>query len=133
DLIFPAFLFCMGMSVPFAIEKRFSKGDSVLEVIKHILYRTFALVLMGLCTLNSGGVAGGLSHQVIILLMVLSFFLCFAVYPDLSGKGKFFIYGAKLLGFAIIAFIIVYKDLNGKSFKVSWWGILALIGWTYAV
>lgn len=65
--------------------------------------------------------------------MVLSFFLCFAVYPDLSGKGKYFIYGAKLLGFAIIAFIIVYKDLNGKSFKVSWWGILALIGWTYAV
>lgn len=133
DLIFPAFLFCMGMSIPYAIENRLSKNNSLLDVILHISYRTIALIIMGLCTLNSGGVAGGLSHQTIILLMVLSFFLCFAVYPKTQGCKKHIINALRLAGLLIIAFIIIYKDINVKSFKVSWWGILALIGWTYAI
>ncbi len=133
DIIFPAFLFCMGMSVPHAIENRFSKGESILNIILHIAYRTIALVIMGLCTLNSGGVADGLSHQCIILLMILAFFLCLGVYPKPANSTKYIYSALKLIGLAIIAFIIVYKDLHGKSFKVSWWGILALIGWTYAV
>ena len=36
DTIFPAFLFCMGMSVSFAIQNRYRKGDTTLQVIAHI-------------------------------------------------------------------------------------------------
>ena len=45
DIIFPAFLFCVGMSVPFALENRFKKGENYLQVITHILIRTFSLVV----------------------------------------------------------------------------------------
>ena len=33
----------------------------------------------------------------------------------------------------MLATLVIYKDLNGKPFHTSWWGILGLIGWTYAV
>lgn len=36
DTIFPAFLFCMGMSIPFAIQNRVKKGDTALQIIAHI-------------------------------------------------------------------------------------------------
>ena len=32
DLVFPAFLFIVGMSIPFAIQARTNKGDSALEI-----------------------------------------------------------------------------------------------------
>lgn len=75
DTIFPAFLFCMGMSVSFAVQNRYRKGDSTLQVIAHIFWRTVALVAMGLFTMNSAGVEGGLSHPAFSLLMVAGFFL----------------------------------------------------------
>lgn len=39
----------------------------------------------------------------------------------------------KVLGIALLAFLVLYKDLNGKPFHQGWWGILGLIGWTYVV
>ena len=36
DLVFPAFLFIVGMSIPFATQARFSKGDSTQDVFKHV-------------------------------------------------------------------------------------------------
>lgn len=44
DTIFPAFLFCMGMSVSFAIQNRYKKGDNTLQVVAHIFWRTVALI-----------------------------------------------------------------------------------------
>ena len=61
DTIFPAFLFCMGKSVSFAIQNRYRKGDTTLQVIAHIFWRTVALIAMGLFSLNSGGIEGGIS------------------------------------------------------------------------
>ena len=66
DTIFPAFLFCMGMSVSFAIQNRYRKGDTTLQVVAHIFWRTVALIAMGLFSLNSGGIAGGISHQMVL-------------------------------------------------------------------
>ena len=39
----------------------------------------------------------------------------------------------KTAGVLLLAFLVIYKDMNGKPFQISWWGILGLIGWTYAV
>lgn len=39
----------------------------------------------------------------------------------------------KVAGVVLLATLVIYKDLNGKPFHTSWWGILGLIGWTYAV
>src|SRR6187401_2418035 len=43
DVVFPAFLFIVGLSLPFAVENRRKKGDSELQLVKHVLVRTIAL------------------------------------------------------------------------------------------
>ena len=133
DTIFPAFLFCMGMSVSFAIQNRYKKGDTTLQVIAHVFWRTVALIAMGLFSLNSGGIEGGLSHSWFTVLMVIGFFLTWGVYPKAEGAKKALFTGMKVAGVLLLAFLVVYKDMNGKPFQIGWWGILGLIGWTYAV
>lgn len=133
DTIFPAFLFCMGMSVPFAIQSRYKKGNTTEQVIAHVFWRVVALIVMGLFTLNSGGIEGGLSHQWFMILMVIGFFLIWAVYPKAKGARKVLFIAMKIIGVLLLAFLIIYKDFNGKPFHQGWWGILGLIGWTYAV
>ena len=52
DLIFPWFLFVMGMSIPFSFEERLRKGEADHEVWKHIIFRSIALLIMGLFHMN---------------------------------------------------------------------------------
>ena len=47
DFVYPAFLFCVGMSVPYAIESRYCKGYSGESTAGHILLRTLSLLIMG--------------------------------------------------------------------------------------
>lgn len=131
DLVFPAFLFCVGMSIPYAIRTRYQKGDSHLQVLLHIAVRTVALIVMGLYSMNSGGIEGGLRGPVVTLMAVSAYFLIWNVYPKKEGRSPWWVTVLKILGVCILAFLIIYKDLNGKSFKVGWWGILGLIGWSY--
>ena len=56
DLVFPAFLFCVGLSIPFAIGARYRKGDNMLQVLGHVCSRTLALVIMGIFSMNMRGV-----------------------------------------------------------------------------
>ena len=55
DFVFPMFLFSMGMSIPYALERRYSKGCTGESTLKHILSRTLALVLMGVFIVNTEG------------------------------------------------------------------------------
>src|SRR5271154_1773605 len=43
DVVFPAFLFVVGLSLPLAFENRRRKGDSTLKLLGHVLLRTFSL------------------------------------------------------------------------------------------
>ena len=126
DTIFPAFLFCMGMSVSFAIQNRYKKGDNTLQVVAHIFWRTVALIAMGLFSLNSGGIEGGLSHQWFSILMVIGFFLTWGVYPKAEGTKKTLFTAMKTAGVLLLAFLVIYKDMNGfplttKHNPVSEW------------
>ena len=116
DTIFPAFLFCMGMSVSFAIQNRYKKGDTTTQVIAHIFWRTVALIAMGLFSLNSGGIEGGLSHSWFTILMVIGFFLTWGVYPKAEGTKKALFTVMKVAGVVLLAALVIYKDLNGKPF-----------------
>lgn len=132
DVVFPAFVFCMGMSVVLAVDARYRKGDTTLEVIAHVFWRTVALIVMGLFTLNVSAV-GVLSYPVFTLLMVLGFFLIWAVYPRFTDGRRYLIVTLKALGVALLGALVLYKDICGAPFRTEWWGILGLIGFTYAV
>ena len=107
DTIFPAFLFCMGMSVSLAIQNRYKKGNTTLQVISHIFWRTIALLAMGLFSLNSGGIEGGLSHSWFSILMVIGFFLVWGVYPKAEGSKKHLFTAMKVAGILLLAFLVL--------------------------
>lgn len=48
DIVFPCFLFAVGMSIPYAIERRYAKGFSAESTLGHIL--------SDLCLAGDGGV-----------------------------------------------------------------------------
>ena len=132
DLVFPAFLFCVGLSIPFAVGARYSKGDSVLQVIVHVVSRTLALLVMGVFSMNLGGVEGGLSRPVFTLLAVAGFFLVWNAWPRRTdGRYAPWVRVLQALGVVLLIALVIYKDLHGMPFRHSWWGILGLIGWGY--
>jgi len=48
DLIFPLFLFIVGLSMPFSLTKRLDRGDSRRDLYVHIVKRTVILFVLGL-------------------------------------------------------------------------------------
>ena len=132
DLVFPAFLFCVGLSIPYAIGARYQKGDNALQVLGHVCLRTLALVVMGIFSMNFRGVEGGLSRPVFTLLAIAGYFLVWNVYPrDKSGRYPVWVRILQCLGVALLIGLVVYKDVHGMPFRHGWWGILGLIGWAY--
>lgn len=131
DIVFPMFLFAMGMSIPYAIERRFAKGYSGESTLGHILSRTLALVLMGAFIVNNehefvSTVGYGLNLY--RLLMVAAFFMIWNNYrKDCRAKTWLQITGVAILTF--LAF--TYRTPSGGYFVAGWWGILGIIGWTY--
>ncbi|MDR2040212.1 MAG: DUF5009 domain-containing protein [Bacteroidales bacterium] len=137
DIVFPCFLFVVGMSIPFAIERRFSKGAPGVSTVGHILMRTFALLVMGVFIVNT---ESGVSHDTGFtlatyrILMVAGFFLVWNVYPTSDKPMKHLYTALKVLGVVLLVYLaIVFRDSNGGIFRARWWGILGLIGWTYFI
>jgi len=136
DTVFPAFLFIVGLSIPFAIGNRWSKGVSQSNILGHILVRSFALLVMGFFHVNLENYnksAALLPKGVWEILLTISFFLIWLDYaPKLSKQKKWLLQG---LGIALLVFLaIVFKGGDEDDviwLRPYWWGILGLIGWSY--
>ena len=128
DIVFPMFLFAMGMSIPYALERRREKGFSTESTLGHILSRTFALLVMGafICNQESRPMTG--NRALWVLLMVVGFFLTWDQYPKDFKPAKWL----KLSGGILLAGLaICYRTPDGELFEGLWWGILGQIGWMY--
>jgi heparan-alpha-glucosaminide N-acetyltransferase len=138
DIVFPAFLFIVGLSIPFAIGNRWSKGASQSNILGHILVRSIALLVMGFFHVNLesyNSEVALLPKSIWQILLTISFFLIWLDYaPALSKQKKMLLQGA---GIALLIFLaIIYKGgENGNTvwLKPHWWGILGLIGWSYLI
>jgi heparan-alpha-glucosaminide N-acetyltransferase len=133
DTVFPAFLFIVGLSIPFAIGSRLSKGQSKTTIAGHILFRGIALLVMGIMHVNLENyneAATLLPKPVWQILLTLSFFLIWLDYPrTMSATKKWVLQG---IGIALLIFLaVIYKGADGAWLKTHWWGILGLIGWSY--
>lgn len=121
----------MGMSIPYAIERRFAKGFSGEYTLGHILSRTLALVLMGVFIVNSEHdftSTAGYGLDMYRLLMAAGFFLVWNQYGAENKVKKWL----RALGVAILAFLaFTYRTPDGGYMQARWWGILGIIGWTY--
>ena len=136
DVVFPAFLFIVGMSIPFAVNARRKKGDTDMQILGHILMRSGSLLIMGVFFVNGeniNGQATGMSHLLWGTLCCVAFILIWNSYPPKTNI--WFLIAARAVGVLIlITLAILFRggnEGNLNRFSTYWWGILGLIGWAY--
>jgi predicted acyltransferase len=134
DTIFPAFLFIVGLSLPFALTNRIKRGDSRFQIFSYILFRTVALIVMGVFHVNHEYYAAGyLPKPVWSICTTIGFFLVWLDYPrDMRKRNRYLLQGAGVLLLTVMA--VLFKGNNDGAevwMQTYWWGILGLIGWTY--
>ena len=137
DVIFPLFLFIVGLSIPYAIEARMNKGENSYNIFLHILKRSTSLIIMGVLMVNYENA----NNEVMIiskyswgLIMALGIALLWVNFNGLQIS-KVYKKLIRILGIVLIVFIcLIYKGNYGAEItwmKFSWWGILGIIGWSY--
>ncbi|MFN8343829.1 MAG: DUF5009 domain-containing protein [Spirosomataceae bacterium] len=136
DVVFPCFLFILGMAIPFAIQNRLAKGESRGQIMLHIGTRSLALLIMGVFTVNLDDLnaeATGMSRAWFRILMVLGFFLIWNVYPKHRDAKRILFAVLQGIGIGLLLYLaFVFRGGEDKlRMAPQWWGILGLIGWTY--
>ncbi|WP_331651626.1 heparan-alpha-glucosaminide N-acetyltransferase domain-containing protein, partial [Piscinibacter sp.] len=135
DVVFPAFLFIVGMSIPFSINARLVKGDDALGVQRHILVRAFALIVMGFFMVNAEEGFNAQAMPIPIHVWSLLFYAAvFLVWGVLRFENAAFTRALRATGVLLIALLaLLYRGgADGKGWMTpQWWGILGLIGWAY--
>ncbi len=139
DVIFPVFLFIVGLSIPFALRARKKKGDTPSQIIVHILTRTGALLLMGLLMVNLDFYheeTAMLPKPIWQVTMIAAFFLIWNHYPKQESWQKKAI-ALRSVGWGLILVLLATFRSDPESgynwIEPHWWGILGLIGWSYLV
>ncbi|RFM32920.1 DUF5009 domain-containing protein [Chitinophaga silvisoli] len=130
DTVFPAFLFIVGLSIPFAIGKRIVKQESFFKTEGHILTRSLALIVMGFFHVNLesyNSETAILPYAIWEILITIGFFL---IWMDYKQK-QYLLQGVGIA--LLLAMAALYKGEGGQWMRPSWWGILGIIGWAYLV
>ena len=135
DVVFPAFLFIVGMSIPFAFNARLLKGDSTRTIWIHTLKRALALIIIGVFMVNA---EYGYDASKMLIAPAFWGLLAYAMpIPIWNKYPKDFPlwlkntlqYGGMLV---LIALYCLYVQDTGEiGMTPKWWGILGLIGWAY--
>ena len=153
DLVFPAFLFIVGMSLPLALTSRLQKGEPIGRILAHLVLRTLSLLWIGILMVNGTPDSGklGWSGSLWATLMYFSAILAFCTITPGGGetapgsRRKLFhtlTYALRALGWAsLIALALAFRGQDGHpiisfspfSIHHEWYGILGLIGWAYLV
>ncbi|WPO79081.1 DUF5009 domain-containing protein [Flavobacterium sp. KACC 22761] len=135
DVVFPAFLFIVGMSIPFAFNARLLKGDSPKTIWAHTLKRALALIIIGVFMVNA---EYGYDASKMLISPALWGLLAYAMPIPIWNKYSKDLpvwlkntlqYGGMLV---LVALYFLYiQDTGERGMTPKWWGILGLIGWAY--
>jgi predicted acyltransferase len=144
DVVFPAFLFIVGVSIPIAFERRLQAGESRMRLVGHILLRTASLLIMGLIQLN-GDRAQSLRPPLWELLAFTAIVCAWCVVPRERGPRRTSFFVLKIAGIVgLVVLVAIFRAAPERIelpfrgavegwvwFRTEWWGILGLIGWAY--
>ena len=137
DVVFPAFLLIVGLSIPFALRNRLQKGESHLHLGIHIILRSLALLVMGVYHVNleTYSSAAFLPKPLWQISITIGFFLVWLDYTPRTSKVKR--YSLQGLGLLILATMaLLYTGGTPEEpvwMRLQWYGILGLIGWSYLI
>jgi heparan-alpha-glucosaminide N-acetyltransferase len=138
DMVFPAFLFILGMSIPLAVQRRMAKGETPGEIARHIVMRSLGLIIFGIFLANAEKVDPRLMGNIGFVWTLLAFLgslIFWSSYP-VSEKYKSFYRVLRYAGLLpLFWFAIVFRrttpDGHAAWLDFSYWEILGLIGWVY--
>jgi heparan-alpha-glucosaminide N-acetyltransferase len=152
DLVFPAFLFIVGLSIPFALDGR-RQREPIWKTLLHVLTRTLGLLLLGVMMVNEwpDSTKMGWSAGAWVLLMYVCAILAFvslssprraaadSTGPSMRKRMNLTLRIVGFVGLFVLAMLFRGDDdhriltLWPPSIHHEWWGILGLIGWAYLV
>jgi predicted acyltransferase len=146
DLVFPAFLFVMGMSVPIALNARLARGEPPWKCLLHVVIRTLSLLLIGILIVNGSPDSEKIGWSA-TLWSALMFVSAVFAFSSLALPGRVQISHVitvvlRVLGLASLVFLaFAFRGRDGHriitlspfSIHTEWYGILGLIGWAYLV
>ena len=135
DVIFPLFLFIVGLSIPLAIQHRLDKKDSNATIAKHILIRSVSLLVIGFYLVNyeTAHQSMVISKSVWCLLLASAVVLIWMNWKKSPVDQKWHKY-LQAVGYVILLILaVIYKGGEDGTLWMTtqWWGILGLIGWAY--
>jgi heparan-alpha-glucosaminide N-acetyltransferase len=137
DIIFPLFMFIIGLSIPHAIKARTRKGDSKKQILVHIASRSFALIVMGLFMVNLENIDETnmiMNKAIWQLLMFFAFVMIWNHYKNPKVLSTISPLVLQVGGWVILTFLAyVYKGVGDNWMLIHWWGILGLLGWSYLI
>src|SRR5659263_576090 len=84
DVVFPGFLFVVGVSIPVALTRRKAGGAKTPAVLGHILVRTLALLFLGVLLVNENlysTAVAGIDKDLWYFLAILAVITLWAVIP----------------------------------------------------
>jgi heparan-alpha-glucosaminide N-acetyltransferase len=140
DMVFPAFLFVMGMSIPLAVKRRFAEGDSYGKIGLHILGRSVSLVALGLFIANGPQAdqqQTGISAVSWDLLGFAGIALFWGASPSsATATNKLLHRILKYVGLSLLLLLAIIFRRTTQGGHVAWldfsdWEILGLLGWAY--
>jgi predicted acyltransferase len=138
DVIFPAFLFSAGLSIPLALGRRLAAGG-MKPALAHVAMRGLALVVIGLGMVNTyrfHPTAMPISPAWWEFLFFLAVILVWQATPA-EEAGRTWARRRRVVGIVLlVALAVVYRGSDGGAatwMRTSWWGILTAIGFAYLI
>jgi heparan-alpha-glucosaminide N-acetyltransferase len=138
DMVFPFFLFIVGMSMPLAVTQRLKRNSSIASLWLHVLSRSAGLVVLGLILANAekaDAARMGLNPNVWALLGLAGAVL-FWFAPSREQRGSRVFRWLRYTGLAllVLTFALFRRSLgdgHGAWIDAGYPEILGLIGFTY--
>jgi len=146
DIIFPAFLFIVGMAIPLALDRRIDRGDTWYQLIWRVVSRAVSILIAGFYWVNYdyyNASKGLLPKDWWGFLAFISVILIWINYPqtDKTKWDKKRVVYTALQGFGFVMLIFLsftYTSFGEKGLTYPawtldprWWQMLGAIGWAY--
>jgi predicted acyltransferase len=138
DMVFPFFLFIVGLSMPLAVRSRLKRNPSILSLWFHVALRSASLMTLGLILANAedGDASRMIVRPAVWAILALVGVALFLNDFGQSGRHVKLFRGFRIVGLVLVAamFAVFRHTANpghASWIEISYPEILGLIGYTY--
>jgi len=138
DMVYPFFLFVVGLSIPLAVRQRLRKNLSLPALWLHVLVRAISLIVLGLILANADKADSarmGIDSNAWGILALAGAALFLSVYDGAGNRSRLHFW-LRISGLALmVAMLAIFRrtahDGHAAWIDPSYPEILGLIGYTY--